>query len=488
MFRISCVVMTAALSCLSGDVHSVEALKLHPANPHYFLFREKPTVLITSGEHYGCVANLDFDYVKYLETLAAHGFNLTRIFTGATYCEPVGAFNIAQNAMAPLKGRFNTPWARSDQPGAWDDGNKWDLTRWNEDYFKRFRDFVDQASQRGIVVEVNLFCPFYEEGEAKQSKMWPLSPFHPSNNINGLGNISSHDVYTLDKNGGLLAPQERFVRRIVEELKDFDNVFYEVCNEPYFAGVTMDWQHYIADMITEAQRSHPHPKLISQNIANHSARVTKPHPAVSIFTFHYAYPPVAVADNYALNKAIGENETGFRGTSDEVYRNEAWDFLLAGGSMFNNLDFSFVAGHEDGTFAYPDSSPGGGGVNYHKQLAVLVKFMSNLEFVAMRPANDLVRALPAGTSMQALANPGKQYAAYLHHSAKPSWKSAKKLNTGSFQDTFELDAPAATYQIDWTDPATGKELANEIRNHTGGALKLQSPMYAQDLAVRISAK
>ena len=44
-------------------------LALHPDNPHYFLFRGKPTVLITSGEHYGAVLNLDFDYLRYLDAL-----------------------------------------------------------------------------------------------------------------------------------------------------------------------------------------------------------------------------------------------------------------------------------------------------------------------------------------------------------------------------------------------------------------------------------
>ena len=32
-------------------------LALHPANPRYFLFRGKPAVLVTSGEHYGAVLN-----------------------------------------------------------------------------------------------------------------------------------------------------------------------------------------------------------------------------------------------------------------------------------------------------------------------------------------------------------------------------------------------------------------------------------------------
>src|SRR5688500_14060502 len=77
-----------------------EPLSLHPENPHYFLYRGKPAIIITSAEHYGAVLNLDFDYAKYLETLAAAGMNNTRTFSGA-YVEPQGAFNIARNTLAP---------------------------------------------------------------------------------------------------------------------------------------------------------------------------------------------------------------------------------------------------------------------------------------------------------------------------------------------------------------------------------------------------
>src|SRR5690348_7560741 len=75
-----------------------------PENPHYFLFRGKPTLVITSGEHYGALLNLDFDYVKYLATLARDGLNGTRTWSGA-YCEPDDAFSIAHNTLAPLAGR-----------------------------------------------------------------------------------------------------------------------------------------------------------------------------------------------------------------------------------------------------------------------------------------------------------------------------------------------------------------------------------------------
>ena len=61
-------------------------IALHPQNGHYFLWRGRPTILITSGEHYGALLNLDFDYVRYFDTLAADGLNLTRLFSG-TYRE-----------------------------------------------------------------------------------------------------------------------------------------------------------------------------------------------------------------------------------------------------------------------------------------------------------------------------------------------------------------------------------------------------------------
>ncbi|MGH2950234.1 MAG: hypothetical protein ACRDPC_28880, partial [Solirubrobacteraceae bacterium] len=40
-------------------------VRLHPDNPHYFEFRGRPTVLVSSAEHYGAVLNPDFDYERY---------------------------------------------------------------------------------------------------------------------------------------------------------------------------------------------------------------------------------------------------------------------------------------------------------------------------------------------------------------------------------------------------------------------------------------
>src|SRR2546422_1393011 len=104
---------------------------LHPENPHYLLFRGKPTILITSTEHYGAVLNGDFDYIPYLDELQAKKLNLTRTFSGV-YRELPGTFNITDNTLAPKTAdKFVCPWARSDTPGASDGGNKFDLTKFN---------------------------------------------------------------------------------------------------------------------------------------------------------------------------------------------------------------------------------------------------------------------------------------------------------------------------------------------------------------------
>jgi hypothetical protein len=62
-------------------------------------------------------------------------------------------------------------------------------------------------------------------------------------------------------------------RLIVRELNGFDNLYYEVCNEPYFGGVTPAWQNHIAEVIGEAEKGLPAKHLISMNIANGRSRV-----------------------------------------------------------------------------------------------------------------------------------------------------------------------------------------------------------------------
>jgi hypothetical protein len=453
-----------------------QTLALHPENSHYFSYKKKPTIIITSGEHYGAVLNLDFDFVKYLDELASRKLNGTRTFSGA-YVEPQGAFNIDRNTLAPAANRFICPWARSDVPGYANGGNKFDLSKWDAAYFRRLRDFVGQAQKRGIIVEMNLFCPFYEEAQ------WHLSPQNIINNVNNVGNVARTNAYTLDKSGGLLAVQDAMVQKIVTDLNDFDNVYYELCNEAYFGGVMLDWQHHIADTIVATEQNLPKKHLISRNVANGSAKVENPYPAISIFNFHYAAPPNTVPMNFGVNKVLGDNETGFRGTNDLPYRSEAWAFILSGGGLYNNLDYSFVAGQEDGTFVYPASQPGGGNPQFREQLRALHDFMYSFDFVHLKPANETVRSGPKpGEGACVLANPGKQYGIYV---GPIPLKKGEKAELGLRSLTLELSVPDGNYTAEWLDPVTGRKGARQNIKSQAGTLRITSPEYEEDIALAL---
>ena len=140
----------AVLFCLAS-VASGSPLSLNRENPHYFEYRGRATVLVTSGEHYGGVINQDFDYRRYLDELARNHLNLTRVWSGS-YREQPGNFHIGNNTLAPKRERFVSPWPRSETPGALDGGKRFDLKRWNAAYFARLRNFLREASRRGVVV------------------------------------------------------------------------------------------------------------------------------------------------------------------------------------------------------------------------------------------------------------------------------------------------------------------------------------------------
>jgi hypothetical protein len=488
--RVAAMVLTllTPVARASAQADQTPPIRLHPANPHYFLFRGKVVALVTSGEHYGSVLNADYDYHRYLRTLEAGGLNYTRLFGGSYLEVPGKSFGILRNDLAPLPGRFIAPWARSGTPGYAGGGNKFDLERWNPEYFTRFHDFLAEAAQRGIVVELTLFSSSYDE------KQWQLSALNPANNINGTDAIDWKKVHTLE-NGNILAYQERYARKLVSAASGFDNVIFEIQNEPWsdqpaLADVvnpylrppgrdtypnsvdlanelSLAWQERVAEWIAKEETSVPNRHLIAQNYCNFRFSVRKLLPGVDIVNFHYAYPEV-VSLNYGLGKAISYDETGFLGRDDEAYRRQAWNFMLSGGSVFDGLDYSFTPGHEDGGDLEPNG-PGGGSPALRRELGILVKFLQTLSLADLRPDRSSVRHA-AGVVARIVSNPGQEYGIYLD---------------GSGPTEATLDLPAGRYSGDWVNVRTGSIERAETFEHPGGGKVLQTPEFQNGIALRL---
>ncbi len=464
------LLVPAILSC--GSDHPAQSpLSLNPVNAHYFLFRGNPELLIGSTEHYGAVLNLDFNYTKYLDELSSSGMNITRTFSGV-YLEPAGAFGIAENTLAPAPERYICPWARSSQPGFATGGNKFDLSKWDKDYFSRLKDFITEAGKRKIIVELDLFSNFYD------TVQWKLSPLYINNNINGIGNIKDQKEILSLKHPEIVKIQEKMVRKIVNELRDFDNLYYEICNEPYFGDTLAlrEWEKHFTGVVIDAENNFRYKHLISNNVANNYLKVENPRPGVSIYNFHYARPPLAVDLNYSLNKVIGDNETGFDGINDAKYREEAWNFILEGGGLFDNLDYSFSVGHEDGSLKVINGQPGGGGRTLRDQLKILADFMKTLDFIDMKPVKTgrLMPVVPGEVQIRGLSKGNDVLALYI-----------QRHDTLTKSSEFETDLPAGSYLLIWTDTKNGEESNDEIKDHNGGIVKITTPEFCDDIALRM---
>ena len=263
--------------------------------------------------------------------------------------------------------------------------------------------------------------------------------------------------------------------------------------------MTIPWQHRIADVIVETERGLPARHLIAQNIANNSAKVVDPHPSVSIFNFHYATPPDTVGLNYALDKVIGDDETGFRGVTDAPYRTEAWDFVIAGGGLYNNLDYSFAAGHENGTFVYPATQPGGGNRAFRRQMKILSGFINGFDFIRMAPDNSVIKGgVPEGGTARALVERGKAMAVYVRkESATGPWSARwtgfiEAPSTGEYtfhtfsNDGIRLRVNDTVVIEDWTDHGE-KEDAGRITLTGRPALRRAARGLLQRRAGRLEA-
>ena len=133
--------------------------------------------------------------------------------------------------------------------------------------------------------------------------------------------------------------------------------------------------------------------------------------------------------------------------------------------MFNNLDYSFVAGYEDGTF--DADSPGRGSPELRKQLRFLSDLLNAQDLTNLVPDRDLVKFAP-GLVPQAMNDNNGRYIVYFERVDKRD------------QEVVRIDVPPGTYLIKWMDPESGSLLAEEQIDFQTGRLQLDCPAFGVD--------
>jgi hypothetical protein len=478
---------------------------IHPDNSHYFLFRGKPLALITATEHYGSVFNRPFDFERYLDDAAKHRMTLTRTFLLFRELQS------ARNPSSPCKPEspdYIAPFVRTGPEKAMDGEAVYDLDRWNPEYFERLHRFLEAASRRGIIVELTIFSNTYAEN------IWALNPFRAENNRQKIGRVEWQDYLSL-REPELVRRQAEYARKIIQETAQFDNVYYEICNEPgggmpgHATLPDIDaWQAKMAGVVTEEMNRLHRPHLIAgqqaftyspkfrfpldQTYGSGIFQIVNVHPLPDtdlrgkLYQLgHFMSKELMLADVAAFCQKAAEEQkptvldednaaSMYRDiTGWTIHRKRAWTALL-NGSHYDYIDFSITVGSETGT---PASQAG-----IRKWMQHLSEFMAGFDYIHAKPARDWVTGAPEHTVASALAVAGRDYAVYLGDSREVTEPGAGS----SLRGNITLLLPRGRFSVRLYSPAAG-EYSPGVLVDGGKPVSLDLPEFRDDLVVRAEA-
>ena len=494
-----------ALAALSA-AHAQDAVSIDKENPKYLWFRDKPLVLISASEHYGSVINRPFDYEKYLADAAQHKMTMTRTFL--LYRE----LQSARNPSSPCKPEspdYLSPFVRSGPAKAMDGEPVYDLDQWNSEYFERLHGFLDLASKDGIVVELTVFSNTYA------NDVWALNPLRAENNKQRVGAVDWEDYISL-KNPELVRRQTAYARKIIQETAAYDNVYYEICNEPgggiagHASPADVDaWQEEMARVMRDEMQRLKRPHLLSgQQAFTYGAKNAFPldatfssktfdivngHPLPNTqFDGHMYDMGDFMSKELRLDQVAGfcratfprpkpvvldEDNTAslYRDTTGwTIHRKRAWAALL-NGCHYDYIDFSITVGSERGTVASQS------GIRTWMQH--LSEFMASFDYTHARLAADWVTGYPEHLTVASMSVDDKDYVAYLG--------DARELDDPAAGETLggrvSLSLPPGTYDGRLYSPVTG-EYSPAIELTGGKRSELTLPPFRQDLVIRATRR
>lgn len=442
----------------------LQVLKTGPQAGHCLTWQGHPVMLVGDSVTQGWMeCGTNFNQRAYVDALASRGINLLMIwaFKGTNGKHQNEDHRLGYDAPELW------PWA-----GSPDDGS-FDLRRFNPLYFQRLSELVSYAESKRIVVLITI-----HDG-------WTKTSFdgHPFNRALGNGPLSHGGQYVELSDYGDEMPdsfdpkwnrrqqnqffQERLCAKLIETLRPFSNVIYEMFNE----GEWYDHrqrreheQHFLAFFR----------KRCNNLLLSNTDHITGDHPhadaKVDIVTLHpqpwvghykdftngfSAVPPKP----YVCSEPVPEFD-GEKPSLDEV-RHSLWEITLAGAGWVNQNDPSF--GWDKRAAISAKATPRDRAYDF---AGICARFFneSGVKFWEMSPQPAL-----ASTGL-CLAQPGVEYLVYAPKGG---------------QFTVNMSAAAGRkLEVQWLNPRTG-ELQNAPAVSGGNAAVELTPPFAGDAVLHL---
>lgn len=428
-----------------GDIDG--PLRPHPANPRYFTDDTGRAVLLTGSHTWNNLVDMapegsdvKFDDEAYLDWMAGYPHNFMRLWTWELLSWDTSG---NREKEARVYRVWPHPWQRTGPGAALDGKPKFDLTKFDDEYFARLRSRVEAARGRGIYTAVMLF-----EGWGLQFSpdAWRNHPMHPDNNINGIDGDLDGDGKGLEVHSGRSAEitqlQQQYVCKVIDTVNDLDNVLYEISNENHPAST--EWQYAMIRFIKQYEKTKPkqHPVGMTFQYKGGSNETLMKSPADWISPNpeggYRDNPPAGDGTKVVVTDT--DHLWGIGGNSSWVWKS----FLRGLNPIFMDPYDGAVLSHG---FGKDQSEP------IRRSMGQILGWSRRVDLAAMTPRAGLA------SSEYCLANPGTEYLVLVP-------KGERKVT---------LSLPAGRYQPTWFDTDSGAELEREPFAQREGKATLESP-------------
>jgi hypothetical protein len=405
------------------------------------------------------------DFDAYLRFLKERNHNFIRLWRWEHFKSNAGAADFHLN-MSPQ------PWPRTGNGTAVDGKPKFDLSKFNDEYFERLRGRIIAAGKQDMYVDVMLFdgwglhlspAPDNVEGH----------PFHAKNNVNDVSitSILEHQVLPLPQPVQKL--QEAYIRKVIDTVHDLSNVLYEVSNESSgggkvgqeFANIldlpelpewgnSTEWQYWVINFVKEyeKEKSYDHRPIgmtmqfpveeqtkVNEPLLNSSAEWISPGYDDEIFA-HGGHPmaPGSPQSHWYENPPTADGKKVIISDTDHYAPSKgdalwAWKTFLRGHHPIL-MDYGAM------DVAHPEkTAPGAPPFETYEParyaMGDTLRFSERMQLINMEPRNEL------SSTSYALANPGKEYLI---------------LQPEGSATPFSVQLKAGTYTVEWFSVADRK--------------------------------
>ncbi|NOZ88267.1 MAG: cellulase family glycosylhydrolase [Deltaproteobacteria bacterium] len=387
-------------------------ISIYPGNQKFFLYKGKPIRLFGAYTHAMFIAapwdssatrwSLD-KWKQFCDMCAQKGINVIRLWinwTGQCY-ERTGPGN-----------------AKDGKP-------KYDLTKIDNDYLSRLRQWVEYAESRDVILQLILFDAWV----TKRDDIYPIHhAFAQGNNINSIA-VSGKGFFTMD-NQAVIDAQDLYLKKLINAINEYDNWYFETQNEGGSSSWLSDaWVKHVVNFVKTYESTKPKHHLVGHD-PNWGGYDPYTHTDIDIYT--RILWGTGTEQDEVHTKMLHAYYNGIRpipffydsdGSSrlapsrQEQLRRNAWAAFMAGG----NVNLIWSNGDIPSLFNY---------------LGYLSDFMKQVGWPGMDPVDELTN------HGYVLADRGREYILYL-----PAGGSA----------SFDLSDVQAGHEClaRWFDPRKG---------------------------------